>query len=133
MTNVSRKKTASEDYNFAYERFIEVIANLKNSNALSFFEEFFTDVEKIMFVKRFAAIFLFHQGHPPYRVSLALGLSLSTVQRLHEQYTSGHFDKLIQCIPKKQKRELTSMFEDFILSKVSFKARTRLLKRLAKK
>jgi uncharacterized protein YerC len=133
MTNVSKRKTSSADYTFAYQQFIQIIATLKQTNAPLFFEEFFTEAEKVMFVKRFAVIFLLQHDHPPYRISTVLGISLSTVQRLRDQYQNEHFVNILKSIPKAQKQELTSLFEDFILSKVSSNARSRLLKRVIKK
>jgi uncharacterized protein YerC len=129
MTNISKNNTSTTDYKLAYQQLVIVISKLEKNNASFFIDELFTDSEKIMIVKRFAAIFMFQQNYTAYRVSHLLAMSLSTTHRLYKLFESGHFDKVLSCISKKQESEFFSLLEDFIFSKASGRARSRLLKR----
>ena len=129
MTNVSKNNIDTVDYELAYQQLLLLISKLKKNNAGFFLDELLTESEKIMIVKRFAAIFLFNQKYTAYRVGLVLALSLSTTHRLYKLFEDGHFDRILSCISTKQKNEFLSLLEDFVLSKGSIGARTRLLKR----
>ena len=132
MTNVSKRQLSGTDYKSAYEQLLLLISNLNNKTAPTFIDELFTEAEKIMIVKRFAAAVLFNQNYTSYRVSIAIGISESTAQRLYKKYCEGEFDKLLNCLSKKQKSEFVSLIEDFILSKASPRARARFVNRVTK-
>jgi len=129
MTNVSKDKIGADDYKLAYQQLVLLIAKLEKNNASSLLDELLTDSEKIMIVKRFAAIFMFQQNYTSYRVSHSLAMSLSTTHRLYKLFEDGHFDKILGCISKKQENEFLSFLGDLMMSKASYKARARLLKR----
>ena len=130
MTNVSKRKTNSEDYKIAYNELTQFIANLTAHNSSYLIDELLTEAEKIMIVKRFAAIFMFKEQYSPYRISNVLSVSVSTAQRLHEQYQSGQFDKLLSCMKRKDENRFMSLIEDVIMAQVSPRARVRLLNRV---
>lgn len=129
MTNISRHKTKTADYQLACEKLTVVIANLNRSNALCLIDELLTESERIMVVKRFAAIFMYAEHYSPYRISQTLGISQSTAQRIRDQYDSGSFDRLLQTLTRKEKSQFISLIEDLIMSQVSPRARTRLMNR----
>lgn len=129
MTNVSKVNVGNTDYKLAYEQLVFLISKLEKNNASSFLDELLTDSEKVMIVKRFAAIFMFQQDYTSYRISHTLGMSLSTTHRLYKLFEDGHFDKILGCISKKQENEFLSFLGDLIMYKASYRARTRLLKR----
>ncbi|MEK7462245.1 MAG: hypothetical protein AAB618_01615 [Patescibacteria group bacterium] len=130
MTHVSRKQIDSIDYSEAQKQLTELITKLNSSSATHFINELFTEAERIMLIKRFAAIFMFQQEYSYYRVSQAVGISTSTSRLIYEKYLVCHYDKLLASIPKNQKSEFLALVEDFLLSKASYKARQRLLKRV---
>ena len=132
MTHISQKKVEAIDYKKAEKQLVQLISKLETSGATYFINELFTEAERIMFIKRFAAIFMFQQGYSTYKVSHAVGISLSTSQLYYKSYVEGQFDNLLACIPKRQKSEFLSIVEDFMLFKISAKARARLLKRALK-
>ena len=130
MTNVSHKKVGTLDYKYSQKQFIQLIAKLETGGAAHLIQELFTEAERVMLIKRFAAIFMYQQNYSTYRVSLAIGVSFSTAQRLYKSYQEGSFDNLLNSIPKTQRSEFLALVEDFMLSKISIKARSRLLKRV---
>jgi len=133
MTNICKDKVDSENYTLAYKHLLLVISKLEKNTASFLFDELLTESEKIMVVKRFAAVFMFQQNYTSYRVSNLLAMSLSTTHRLYKLYCSGNFNNILSCISPKQKSEFISIIEDFILSKGSGRARSRLLNRALKR
>jgi uncharacterized protein YerC len=131
MTHVSRKEVSSIDFIRAQKQLVGLITALKENGANSFINELFTETERIMIIKRFAAIFMFQQEYSTYRVSQAVGISTSTSRSMYKNYLDGNYDNLLAKIPKKQKSELLSLIQDFVLSRANYKARQRLLKRLS--
>jgi hypothetical protein len=129
MTNISKKETTSDDYVFAYKQLTKFLSGLHENNAHFLIEELLTETERIMLVKRFAAIFMFQQDYTPYRVSLTIDISESTAQRLYHGFQIGDYDNLLKCTKKSEKSEFIAILQDLVMSKASFKARSRLLKR----
>ncbi|KKT78648.1 MAG: hypothetical protein UW75_C0043G0010 [Parcubacteria group bacterium GW2011_GWF2_44_8] len=125
MTNVSKVKTGSPDYKHASQELTQLISKLNKKTASVFINELFTESEKIMITKRFAAALLFNNNFSTYRTAIALGVSISTAQRIYKQYEAGQFDNLINCLSKKEKNEFVELIQDFILSKASSRARAR--------
>jgi uncharacterized protein YerC len=132
MTNVSHNKTKGEDYLVAYRQLVKVISLLNKQNAEYLIEDLFTESERVMLVKRFAAVFMFERGHSPYRVSRTISLSDSTTQRLFKQYRGSKFDRLLSCMTKKQQSEFLSLLTDLMLSKASLRARKNLIRRITR-
>ncbi len=130
MTRISKNAVEdSEDYKFAYKQLSRFLAGLQDKNAHFFIDELLSESEQVMLVKRFTAIYLFQEGHNPYRVSQMIGVSESTAQRLHHGYREGIYNNLLKCIKKSEKAEFLTVLQDFLLSKADAKARTRLLKK----
>jgi uncharacterized protein YerC len=128
MTRVSKRKIDNDDYIIAYKQFVTFLSGLQNKNAHFFLEELLTETERVMLVKRFAAIFMFQQGYSPYRVSVTVDISESTAQRLYQVYLNSSYDNVLSCIKKTEKDELLELLKDLMLSKASFSARKRILK-----
>ncbi|MCD5381400.1 MAG: Trp family transcriptional regulator [Candidatus Pacebacteria bacterium] len=129
MTNVSSEKTDDDSYKIAHKQLIDTVSRLQRRNTHDFLDGLLTESETIMLVKRFAAAVMFQKHYSTYKVSRTLGISISTAQRIYSQYKIGNFDKLLNCVTKKDKNELVSLLEDFMLSRVNYKARLRLAKR----
>ncbi len=129
MTNVNKHRTGSADYTSAYTQLIKVIAELNKHTAPYLIKELLTEAEQIMIVKRFAASVLYKNKYSPYRVSKTLGMSISSAQRLYEQYEEGQFSNLLGCIQKKEMSIFLQVISDIIASQVDMKARARLANR----
>jgi uncharacterized protein YerC len=130
MTNVSKRKTESEEYREAETQFYSLLGSVNKQKAESFFTGLFTETEQVMFIKRFGAIFMFNQGFAPYTVSTRIAISLSTAQRIYTHYLEGRYNALLKQIPKKQQSAFLDLLIDFSLSKGSITARKNLMKRL---
>lgn len=128
MTNVSRAKVASREYKLAEKELVKIIS--KTKGATSFVDELLTESEKVMIIKRFAAVFMFERGYSPYRVSDSLAMSLSTAQRLEEKFNEEGYVQLTSSLMAKEKNAFLSVLEDLILAQVSPRARKRLMKRV---
>ena len=129
MTHISRRKITSIDYSHARKQLVDVIAHLKIDGAAHLINGLLTEAEQVMLIKRFATILMFQQDYSTYRVSQAIGISTSTARLIYEDYIAGRYDGLLSSIPKKQKSDFIKLVEDFMLSRVSMKARSRLTKR----
>lgn len=62
------------------------MTDFEKKTAEAFFNEFFTQTERIMFAKRLAVLFLIREGITPYRIARLLNVSTSTVYRLEKQF-----------------------------------------------
>lgn len=130
MTNISKQKTTSKDYQIYFNELTQFIAQLKNKDARHFIDGLLTESETIMIVKRFSAVIMFHRNFSPYRVSQTLSISVSTAQRLLVNYEQGKYDELLNCLKEKEVNSFIALIEDLILFQVSSRARSRLLKRV---
>ena len=126
MTNISKHKIKSDDYQLVYKKLTDHIGKLSSRSAPDFVNALLTESERIMLVKRFGAIFMFTQNYSQYRVAQTLGLSQPTAHRLFEQYQNGVFKKLFAELHKKDRLQFLSLLEDLILAQASPQARTRL-------
>src|SRR3989338_7947894 len=70
MTNVSKVKTGSPDYKHASQELTQLISKLNKKTASVFINELFTESEKIMITKRFAAALLFNNNFSTYRTAI---------------------------------------------------------------
>lgn len=129
MTNISRNYTNTHLYQETYENLLKVMAKLDQNKADLFFRSLFTEAEQVMFTKRFAAYLLFTQKNTSYEVARKIGLSISTAQRLREEYEKNDFCIFFDQLPKKQQNGLIDLLSDIIMAQVSPKARARVYKR----
>ena len=130
MTNISKHIKDQKDYELAYSELIKFIGKLSNKSATFFVDELLTESERIMLVKRFAAIMMFHKNFSPYRVTHTLSLSISTGQRLYKNYSQGKYDNLIGKLQRKDANRFIALLEDLIMAQVSLRARARLYNRV---
>jgi len=130
MTNISKLDTNDKDYKIAYKQLINLITNLQKNTSRYFIDELMTESEQILFVKRFAAVYMYSHSYSPYRVSQTLSISTSTANRLYARYNTEEFSNLLGCIPQKKSNEFLSLINDLITAKASPRARARLLNRV---
>ena len=67
--------------------------------------EFFTKTERIMFAKRLGIIALLERGYSTYAISIAIGVSDSTVARIENQLEHGKFKNILKVLKNKRHRE----------------------------
>lgn len=115
MTNISKRKLPKKEFDNLYSQFSRTISKLNERSNAEFFNDFFTETEKIMFIKRLAAIIMIHKGYSPYRVWTTLKLSSATAKKMFLQYEQGCYVHLIKSIDRqKQTEELWKMIELFL-------------------
>src|SRR3989344_8533469 len=87
MTNISRyilKNEVAKDITVA---FIGALSHLDKKTAPKFFNRFFSDAERAMFSKRFAALYLLKEGWSSYRIAALLHMSAAGVRRIRDQFS----------------------------------------------
>lgn len=131
MTNVSFSKVSDASYKKAHRKMAELLYKHKDGG-VNFIEELLTEAERVMLTKRFAAILAFSQDHSAYRVANVLSLSLSTAQRLREQYKEGQFSSMLSAFAPAERSGFLQLFMDLTTARASTAARARLMRRALK-
>ena len=132
MTNISRKKTQTEDYKSAHKHLTDFIAQLNKQTAEYLIQELLSEAEQVMVTKRFAAIFMFNNNYTAYRVSETLSISTSSARQLYLQFEKGQFNNLLGCMKKKEVTGFLLLLSDIITAQVDMKARARLMNRTSR-
>lgn len=127
MTNINHDKISKVEYKLALKQLGKLLASSRGPTL--FLNELLTESESIMLTKRYAAIIMLEHGHSPYRVCDTVAISLSTAQRLSEQYQEGKYGEILAGIKPKEKNAFLEFLEDLILAQASPRARTRMLNR----
>lgn len=90
MSQVSKHPLQKEVYNEIFDTFLQTIASLNTKGEVaSFFEEFLTPTEKIMFSKRLAAGLLIAEGYDYKQISNLLKTSSTTISTFSAFYKYG--------------------------------------------
>ena len=90
MSQVSKHPLEKEVYKEIFETFFQTIANLNTKDEVSsFFEEFLTPTEQIMFAKRLAAGLLVAEGYDYKEISNLLKTSSATISAFSSFYKYG--------------------------------------------
>lgn len=103
MTNVSKKKLPEKEFGKLYSQLNVLVAGLDKQSSSAFFSDLLGPEEKIMLVKRLAAVVMFIEGNSSYRVWQLLQLSPSTAEKIRFDYERGRYDNLKRIITKKKK------------------------------
>ncbi|MCA9366381.1 hypothetical protein KC722_02265 [Candidatus Kaiserbacteria bacterium] len=110
MTNVSKRKLPATEFDKLYQQFGKVVADLNVNSAVHFFDDLLGPEEKIMLIKRLAAITMFIEGNSSYRVWQLLQLSPSTAEKIRLDYECGRY-KHIETILKQNKSDYRKFWE----------------------
>jgi len=94
MTNVSKKPLADKDYRQLSAQFSNTLTRLTPTNSDGFINDLLGPEEKIMLMKRLAAIVMFAEGHSSYRVWVTLNLSPSTANGILQKLDAGHYEHI---------------------------------------
>ena len=115
MPQISKQKIPEKILLAISDQLISELARRKGTETKHFFENVFTETERIMFAKRFAIIIMLHQGFQWETIQETLKVSPSTVNRLWREYKEGNFDALLTTIHRsKKKHESQKTILDFI-------------------
>lgn len=87
-------------------QFFNTIIGLRSARSgIGFLEEFFTESEQILFIKRLAIIIMLNEHFSYYRIQKTLNVSTSTIKRMHEHLLSGKYDAIRKIYRKRKERE----------------------------
>lgn len=112
MSQVSKYPIQKEVYNEIFDTFLKTIASLKTKDqVLSFFTEFLTPTERIMFSKRLAAGLLISEGYDYKKIKYILKISTSTISTFSANYKYGSgYRKVVDKI------KLNNEIQEFLLN-----------------
>src|SRR3989344_7439228 len=93
-------------------KFVGALLKIQKLGGRAFVEELLTPTERIMLAKRLAIVYMLAEGRSYYRIVKTLGVSISTVKRLHEQVLKGRYTAIERGFKKeKDKEKLLSQLE----------------------
>ncbi len=94
---VSATKIAGETQKKINQNFLKLLTNLRSEkDAETFFQDFFTETEKIVLVKRFAVALLLHQGFSYEEIQKQLKVSTATISVVAESLEKPGFQLAFQ-------------------------------------
>jgi len=97
MTHISKKKLNNNDFEKLYAELIHSFErSFKNNRTKNVFEEFLTQTEKVMLVKRLAVIAMLSKDIPIYTIAESLNMSPATVDRMSLKYEMGKYSSIIK-------------------------------------
>jgi len=116
MTNISKKLIKQEVSNKISSSFTDIVAHLSSKNQISsFFFDFFTYSEKIMFQKRLTVILLILEEVPSTTIEELLKVSPATISKIAKRLDRGGYRNIVNIIEKKKESESFSrLLEKFI-------------------
>ncbi len=95
MTNISKRKISDNEYSALEQQLTALIERMNRKSAQSFLSCVLSESEKMMLIKRVAAILMIHHGYTTYATARVLRLSTSTTNRYYTIYTSGGYEDFI--------------------------------------
>jgi uncharacterized protein YerC len=118
MSQVSKRKLTPKVESSIFDLFLRALAEMRNTKeARDFINDFFTPTERLMFTKRFAAVFLLHKEVSVVTVAQILKMSTSTVSRINvwfKQRDRGYRRLIERIVAKKKiKHFLEDIFKSF--------------------
>ncbi len=110
MTNISRHKLSQEHEQMLFNQMNNLVAKLNKSSARLFFDDLLGPEEKIMLIKRLAAVFMYIEQNSSYRVWKELKLSPSTAEKIKSDFDNGRYDNII-CFASKNKSDYQNFWK----------------------
>ena len=102
MTNISKKVLAPSVQAKLFNQMTDLFASVDKKKANQISYELFTLSERIMFMKRLAAIVMLSEGYSSYRVAKTLQMSETTIASLIDKMEKGAFNAIISSTKKKE-------------------------------
>jgi len=108
MPRNAKEKLPEDQYKNLSKQIGELFSSLGAEQVLLVFENFFTEKECEMLVKRLAAILLLAEGYKPHKVATSLGMSDSTTRFMREDINNGLYDIVLETyVPPQKKRSMS--------------------------
>ncbi len=96
MPHISTRRLNDRQLRQLQQNLIHLLSEAgKHKRGRQFLDSILTHTEKIMLGKRVSAVILFAEGYAPYAAGKVLGISPSTVARLHARYEMGGFGPIV--------------------------------------
>lgn len=114
MTNISKSKTNTKEFEQLYKELASTLSNLNMPAAQAFINELLTESERIMLIKRFGALVMFKRGYSQYQVWNTLHISPATAQRIYNRHKMGEFAEIENQYLKKEVPAILSFIEKLI-------------------
>lgn len=121
MTNVSKKQIKPKIKQKIDDQFCFLLSEIKNEKeGGSFFNEFFSESERMMFVKRLAIIIMLDSGYTFSDIGNFLKVSKDTISKIEMDRYSGEYDFVLGKINKEVKKgRKNRKFNEFLEGLVS--------------
>ena len=116
MPHVSKKKLTEKSQKYIESRFLAI---LKKPESIIILKDILTDTELTMLAKRLLVIIFLAQGYGFRKISQALKMSTSTVDRYAKIIDKGGFENIRKLISKNSKEN--EVLENFIASLFNIK------------
>lgn len=100
MTNVSKRKLPQKEFDALYSQLHGLTAQLDKTSSKAFFDDLLGTEEKIMLVKRLAAVVMYIEDNSSYRVWQLLNMSPSTAEKIRLDFESGRYNRITKLITK---------------------------------
>lgn len=102
MTNVSKDLLDQKMQEKLFTQLADLFTAADKNTTRQFFSELLTSTERIMLMKRLAAIILLNRKFSIYRTAKTLHLSQTTVALLQEKVDQGMFQSIVKVTHKKE-------------------------------
>lgn len=100
MTNISKKALKKKDADALFVQFASIISKLNTDSSQTFLQNVLTKSERIMLMKRIAAILMLSKGYSTYKVWTLLNISSSTAKHYAAQYEQGAYSAFLTSLNK---------------------------------
>ena len=94
MTNVTKPKARDLAFDALYRELASVLGSLDEKSSMYFIDELLTGAERVMLIKRFAAVVMFKRGYTQYKVWNTLEISPATASRIYRKFKAGGYKNL---------------------------------------
>jgi len=102
MTNISKRVLKKKEQDKLFWQLAGLVRVGSKKQTSNFLDALFTDSEKVMFIKRLAAVLLISEKHSSYRVAKTLKMSESTIKGIRCKYNLGEYDDIVILAKKKE-------------------------------
>ena len=99
MARVSKVKLDKENKQALTKQFVKVLRDGKIDDV---FDDFFTETEKMMFIKRMAAILMADADYTSYRIAKTLHISENTAAKIKDRVRQGAYDAILRRVKSKK-------------------------------
>lgn len=102
MTHISKQLLPTKDAVALENQLAALIDQMNKRTAQSFISNLLTPTEKVVLIKRLAAVLMLHHGYSSYALEKVLRISSSTASKYRRQFLNGSYKEFLNCIDKKR-------------------------------